>query len=108
MTSTQLAPVAADTTSAATRRNRAWTTTADRYLLALIADGHTHQQIARRLNAKPKTVARQLTRIYRRLDAANGPQAVAIAIRTGLIPATDRPSAAFVVQPNGVVCEARR
>jgi DNA-binding CsgD family transcriptional regulator len=97
MTTAQLAPVAADTTSAATRPYRAWTRTANRYLLALVADGHTHRQIAARLGTTATAVTRQLQRIYVRLGAVNAPHAVAIALRSGFIPAVAEPSKAFVV-----------
>ena len=106
--STQLAPVAADTTSAATRRYRTWTTTADRLLIALVAEGKTRRQISRHFGVSEMAVVRRSQRVYRRLGAINAPHAVLIAVRAGLIPATDRPSEAFVVAPNGVVCEARR
>ncbi|MEU4590034.1 response regulator transcription factor [Micromonospora aurantiaca (nom. illeg.)] len=93
----QLAPVAADTTSAATRPYRNWTKTAEHYLLALIAEGRTGQQIARQLGTSERAIARHKQRVFRRLGAVNAPQAVAIAIRRRLIPATDRPSEAFAL-----------
>ncbi|MFI7072086.1 response regulator transcription factor [Micromonospora sediminicola] len=95
--STQLTQVAADTTSAATRPYRTWTPAAEHYLLALIAEGHTAAQIARRLGTSLRAVAAQKERIFRRIGAVNAPHAVAIAIRTRLIPATDRPSEAFAL-----------
>lgn len=66
------------------------TLTADqRYLLGLVADGHTHQQIARKLDIPVSRVHDRLPVIYRRLGAHNAPHAVAIAIRAGLLPAPD-------------------
>src|SRR5207237_3722457 len=74
--STQLAPVAADLASAATRPYRTWTPTAERYLLALVAEGRTHQQIGRRLGTSSRAITHQMVRIFRRLDAVNAPHAV--------------------------------
>lgn len=95
--STQLAPVAADTTSAATRQYRSWAPTADRYLLALVAEGRTHQQIARQLGMTRTAISRRIGRVFDDIGAINAPHAVAIALRDGLIPNTRRPSEAFVV-----------
>ncbi len=99
--STHTVPVAAVNTAAATRRYRTWTPAADRYLIALIAEGRTHDHIGRRLGISTDAVRARAARVYADLGAANGPHAVAIALRTGLIPATDRPSQAWVVVGDG-------
>lgn len=83
--STQLAPVAADTTSAATRRRRL--TVEQRHLLWLLAEGHTHASIGRKVGASKQAVRMRLSRTYRQLGALNAAHAVAIAIRAGLLPA---------------------
>lgn len=61
----------------------------DRQLLAQVADGHTHDAIARRLGKGRSAVTMRLARLYKRLGARNAAHAVAIAYRAGLLPAPD-------------------
>ncbi|MEU8264437.1 LuxR C-terminal-related transcriptional regulator [Micromonospora sp. NPDC048999] len=85
--STQLAPVAADTTSAATPR----LTIEQRYLLWLLAEGETHASIGRRIGVTTPTARMRLSRTYRQIGARNACHAVAIACRAGLLPAPEQP-----------------
>lgn len=62
-------------------------TVVQRYLLALLADGHTHAYIGRRIGKSKSATQNQLSRLYRQIGARNAPHAVAIAIRAGLLPA---------------------
>lgn len=54
-------------------------------VLAVIAEGCTTKGAAARLNLTENTVKKHLSHIYRRLNATSGAQAVAMAIRAGLI-----------------------
>ncbi|MEU5939384.1 LuxR C-terminal-related transcriptional regulator [Micromonospora sp. NPDC047548] len=81
--STQLVQVAAGTTPAAPAPERL--TDGERRMLAMLAAGLSREQIGRHTGCVPTTVGRQLTRIYRRIGAINAANAVAIAIRDGLI-----------------------
>lgn len=65
-------------------------TPTDLRLLAMLADGLTQQQTARRLNVCDKTLRRRLARIYQAIGAHTAAHAVAITIRAGLLPAPDR------------------
>jgi DNA-binding NarL/FixJ family response regulator len=47
-------------------------------LLGLLAEGFTNAQIGQRVHRSEKTVHNQLTRIYRKLGAANRAEAVAL------------------------------
>ena len=58
---------------------------ADREILRLIAAGEGNREIAGKLFWSEVTVARRVQAICQKLGAANRSQAVAIAIRTGLI-----------------------
>ena len=58
----------------------------EREVLALVADGLGNKAIGRRLGVRPDTVRGTKRRIHRVLDAHTAPQAVAVAIRRGLIP----------------------
>ena len=62
-------------------------TVEQRYLLALVAEGHTHAAIGRRIGISKHAAAMRLARTYRQIGAQNAPHAVAIAIRAGLLPA---------------------
>jgi DNA-binding CsgD family transcriptional regulator len=84
--SSQLAPVAADLASAVTPR-RPRITDEDRRLLAMVAAGLTQREIGQRTGRRRTAVNNKLVRIYRLIGAVNGPNAVAIAIRNGLISA---------------------
>ncbi|MBQ1061307.1 LuxR C-terminal-related transcriptional regulator [Micromonospora sp. C41] len=61
----------------------------DRYVLALVADGHTYTAIGRQIGKGKSATTMHLARLYKRLGARNAPHAVAIAIRAGLLPAPD-------------------
>jgi two-component system response regulator DesR len=54
-------------------------------VLALVAEGLPHEEIARRLGIGPETVRTHLRKACTRLDAAGRTQAVAAALRLGLI-----------------------
>lgn len=55
-------------------------------ILALVADGHTDQQIARKLGVEYDTVKKHLHLAYGYLGATGRAHAVAILLRKGLIP----------------------
>lgn len=55
-------------------------------VLALMADGHTMAAIARVLRVDYETVKSQVSCVYAKLGAANGPHAVALAFRRGVLP----------------------
>ena len=57
----------------------------DLQILEMIAEGATNQQIARALFRSEITVKKRMQEITRKLGAANRSQAVAVAIRRGLI-----------------------
>lgn len=65
----------------------------ERRLLAMTAAGLNREQIGARTGVVPGTVGRYLTRIYRKLGAVNAANAVAIAIRDGLINANQKKEA---------------
>jgi DNA-binding NarL/FixJ family response regulator len=54
-------------------------------VLALLAEGHQHEEIARRLGIGSETVRTHLRKASNRLGAATRTQAVATALRLGLI-----------------------
>ncbi|MCT2280595.1 hypothetical protein M3G91_23550 [Micromonospora chalcea] len=60
---------------------------ADRYVLGLVADGHTYAAIGRQIGKGKSATTMQLARLYKRLGARNAANAVAIAIRAGILPA---------------------
>ncbi|QLQ37957.1 sigma factor-like helix-turn-helix DNA-binding protein [Micromonospora robiginosa] len=89
--STQLASVAADTTPAATRPPAFHRLTRDQIrLLHMLADGLTHDQMATRVGCHTTTARARLHRAYQHLGASNGPHAVAILARSGLLPGTGK------------------
>ena len=53
--------------------------------LGLLADGMNYEQIAKRLRISESTVAMHITNTRRKLNAASREQAIAIALRTGLM-----------------------
>ena len=53
----------------------------ERQLLALVAEGLTDAQIARRLGISPATASRQLLRIYQRHDLTNRAAAAGLCLR---------------------------
>lgn len=57
----------------------------EREILQKVADGATTRQVASDLGISPHTVKTHLERIFEKLDANDRAQAVAIAIRTGLV-----------------------
>ncbi|HXP53724.1 MAG TPA: LuxR C-terminal-related transcriptional regulator [Streptosporangiaceae bacterium] len=59
----------------------------EREVLAAIASGQTNPQIAAALHLSPKTVMHHSTNVYRKLGVRGRAEAVALAYRTGLLPA---------------------
>lgn len=57
----------------------------ERRVLSLAAEGHANKQIANALGLSPLTVKNHVARIRQRLGAADKAQAVAIALRSGLL-----------------------
>lgn len=60
-----------------------------REVLLLAANGNTNAAIARWLGVRPHSVAEILTVAYRRLGASDRAQAVAVALRLGLLDLDD-------------------
>jgi DNA-binding CsgD family transcriptional regulator len=67
-------------------------TTRERQVLGLIAAGHTSKTIATQLDISPHTVESHKQRVFRRLGVQNQAQAVAVALRLGLLSPPDRAS----------------
>ena len=57
----------------------------EREILQRVADGATTRQVASDLGISPHTVKTHLERIFEKLGANDRAQAVAIAIRTGIV-----------------------
>ena len=57
----------------------------EREILQTVADGATTRQVATDLGISPHTVKTHLERIFEKLGANDRAQAVAIAIRTGIV-----------------------
>jgi DNA-binding NarL/FixJ family response regulator len=57
----------------------------EREILQMVANGSTTKEVARDLGISPHTVKTHLERIFEKLGANDRAQAVAIAIRTGLV-----------------------
>ncbi len=57
----------------------------ERQILQMVANGSTTKEVARDLGISPHTVKTHLERIFEKLGANDRAQAVAIAIRTGLV-----------------------
>ena len=57
----------------------------EREILQMVANGSTTKEVARGLGISPHTVKTHLERIFEKLGANDRAQAVAIAIRTGLV-----------------------
>ena len=57
----------------------------EREILQMVANGATTKEVARDLGISPHTVKTHLERIFEKLGANDRAQAVAIAIRTGLV-----------------------
>ena len=57
----------------------------EREILQKVADGATTRQVATELGISPHTVKTHLERIFEKLGANDRAQAVAIAIRTGIV-----------------------
>jgi DNA-binding CsgD family transcriptional regulator/tetratricopeptide (TPR) repeat protein len=70
---------------AATSAHPAGLTTREADVLALLAAGLRNQEIARRLVVSPRTVDHHVSAILRKLSAASRGEAVATAIRLGLV-----------------------
>jgi DNA-binding CsgD family transcriptional regulator len=60
-------------------------------VLALVADGRTDNEIAIQLGLSAKTITSYVAHIRRRFEAQSRAQAVALAIRQGLLPDPDSP-----------------
>lgn len=54
-------------------------------ILRLVADGHTAQEMAGRLDVAPGTVKTHLQRIFAKLGVHGSAAAVAVGLRRGLI-----------------------
>ena len=61
-------------------------------VLALVAEGLTDDEIARQLDLSAKTVGHYLDTARARLDARSRAQAVAVALRQGLLPGQEVPA----------------
>lgn len=57
-----------------------------RQCLALLADGHTDREIARRLGIRPSTAHRHVEDLRVKLDARNRAHAVALGFQAGELP----------------------
>lgn len=66
----------------------------ERSMLAMLAAGLTHAEIGRRTGQTRNATALRFMRIYERLGAVNGANAVALAIRDGLITIRPNPTRA--------------
>lgn len=55
-------------------------------LLRRLADGATHQNIARELKVSNSAVAMRIFRMREKIGALSSPHAVAMAFRSGLLP----------------------
>jgi DNA-binding CsgD family transcriptional regulator len=60
-------------------------------VLALVAEGRTDNEIAIQLGLSAKTISSYVEHIRNRLEAQSRAQAVALAIRQGLLPDPDSP-----------------
>ena len=60
-------------------------------VLTLVADGRTDNEIAIQLGLSAKTISSYVAHIRHRFEAQSRAQAVALAIRQGLLPAQDVP-----------------
>ena len=60
-------------------------------VLALVAEGRTDNEIAIQLGLSAKTISSYVAHIRHRFEAQSRAQAVALAIRQGLLPAQDVP-----------------
>ena len=60
-------------------------------VLALVAEGRTDNEIGIQLGLSAKTISSYVAHIRHRLEAQSRAQAVALAIRQGLLPAQDVP-----------------
>ena len=60
-------------------------TARERDVLRLIAKGMTNDAIAEELFVSPRTVTTHITRMYAKLGISNRAEAVAIALRAGLV-----------------------
>lgn len=58
---------------------------AEQEILQALADLGTIEAISKSLQYHPSTVKRKLCGVYKKLKVKNGPQAVAVAMRLGLI-----------------------
>ena len=65
--------------------NRGPLSTREAEVLRLFANGALASQVAQQLYVSPKTVKNHLSSIYRKLGAANRTQAVALAVKQGII-----------------------
>lgn len=65
-------------------------TVRQRQVLALVADGHTNNEIAARLSLAPGTVRKHLDNIYARLDVPNRAAAISRSLTEATAPACRR------------------
>jgi DNA-binding CsgD family transcriptional regulator len=76
----------------ATRSNPLQLTRRELEVLGLLAEGLTNRQIARRLYLSERTVAHHVSAVLQKLDQPNRSAAVAVAVRRGILAATDQAS----------------
>lgn len=58
-------------------------TAIERAILSAVAEGKTHETIARDRGRSIKTVRKQLTTLYLKIEARNGAHAVYLAVKAG-------------------------
>ncbi len=58
----------------------------EREVLALLAEGMSNPAIAGALYISERTVTTHLSRLYAKLDVSTRTEAIALAMRTGLVP----------------------
>jgi len=64
-----------------------WLTPREREVLALLAEGKSNPAIAEALSISQRTVTTHLSRLYAKLDVSTRSEAIALAMRTGLVSA---------------------
>ncbi len=71
---------------ATTNDRNGWLTPREREVLALLAEGMSNPAIAKALFISERTVTTHLSRLYAKLDVSTRSEAIALAMRTGLVP----------------------
>lgn len=70
---------------AITNDRNGWLTPREREVLALLAEGMSNPAIAKALFISERTVTTHLSRLYAKLDVSTRSEAIALAMRTGLV-----------------------